>query len=132
MTTRSDNDRRAGDETQLTTIEQIRGICARLPECTVEGDQHHKLSVRGKTMGWHTVDHHGDGRVGLSVKAVRGENAVLVASDPVKFFMPPYMAHHGYVGVYLDTGDVDWEEIGELLTDAYRLAAPKKLAKLLD
>ena len=42
------------------------------------------------------------------------------------------MAHHGYVGVYLDTGNVDWDEIRELITDAYRLAAPKKLAKLVE
>ncbi len=60
-------------------------------------------------MGWHTVDHHGDGRVSLTLKAVRGENAELVASDPTKFFMPPYMAHHGYVGIYLDADEVDWE-----------------------
>jgi len=55
-----------------------------------------------------------------------------VASDPVKFFLPPYMAHHGYVGIYLDTGDIDWTEIGDLITNAYRLAAPKKLAVLVD
>jgi predicted DNA-binding protein (MmcQ/YjbR family) len=28
--------------------------------------------------------------------------------------------------------DVDWEEIRELITDAYRLAAPKTLAKRID
>lgn len=55
-----------------------------------------------------------------------------MASDPVKFFLPPYMAHHGYVGIYLDTGDIDWTEIGDLITNAYRLAAPKKLAVLVD
>jgi hypothetical protein len=113
------------------TIEQVRRICNDLPECVLEGDQHHKLSVRGKTMGWHTVDHHGDGRVALTLKAARGENAELVASDPARFFMPPYMAHHGYVGVYLDAGAVDWEEIRELVTEAYRLAAPKRLARLV-
>jgi len=43
------------------TLARIEKICAELPECTVAGTQHHKLSVRGKTMGWHTVDHHGDG-----------------------------------------------------------------------
>lgn len=83
-------------------------------------------------MGWHTVDHHGDGRVSLTLKAARGENAELVASDPSKFFMPPYMAHHGYVGIYLDSGKVDWDEIRELILDAYRLAAPKRLAALID
>jgi hypothetical protein len=46
--------------------------------------------------------------------------------------MPPYVAHHGYVGVYLDTAEVDWEEIRELIVDAYRLAAPKALIKLIE
>jgi hypothetical protein len=114
------------------SIDRIRAICADLPECEVAGDQHHKLTVRGKTMGWHTVDHHGDGRVSLAVKAVKGDNAALVASDPVKFFLPPYVAQHGYVGIHLDTDSVDWDEVRELITDAYRLAAPKKLVQLLD
>jgi hypothetical protein len=114
------------------SIDEVRDICAALPECEVAGDQHHKLSVRGKTIGWHTVDHHGDGRVALTVKAAKGENAALVASDPDKFFMPPYVAHHGYVGIYLDTGDVDWDEVRELVVDAYRLAAPKRLAAQVD
>ncbi len=83
-------------------------------------------------MGWHTVDHHGDGRVSLTLKAARRGNAELVESDPTKFFMPPYMAHHGYVGIYLDSGEVDWEEVRELILDAYRLAAPKRLAALVD
>jgi hypothetical protein len=116
----------------MNTIDEVRRICDALPECVVEGSQHHKLSVRGKTMGWHTVDHHGDRRVSLTLKAVRGDNAELVASDPHKFFMPPYMAHHGYVGIYLDAGDVDWGEIREFILDAYRLAAPKKLAERID
>ena len=116
----------------MSTIDEVRRICRDLPECVVEGDQHHKLSVRGKTMGWHTVDHHGDGRVALTLKAARGENTGLVASDPDKFFMPQYVAHHGYVGIYLDDREIDWDEIRELIIDAYRLAAPKKLAALVD
>jgi hypothetical protein len=64
----------------------------------VEGEQHHKLTVRGRTIGWHTVDHHGDGRVCLSVRTAKGENEELVASDP------------------------------QLVTDAYLLVAPKRLA----
>jgi hypothetical protein len=113
---------------ERTSIERVRAICRDLPECEVAGDQHHKLSVRGRTIGWHTVDHHGDGRVGLTVRAPKGDNAALVASDPAKFFMPPYVGHHGYVGIWLDTGDVDWDEVRELVVDAYRIVAPKRLA----
>jgi predicted DNA-binding protein (MmcQ/YjbR family) len=37
----------------------------------------------------------------------------------------------GWVGIYLDK-DVDWPEVRELLSDSYRLVAPKKLIALLD
>jgi hypothetical protein len=30
------------------------------------------------------------------------------------------------------TGDTDWKEIRELVTDSYRVLAPKKLSALLD
>jgi hypothetical protein len=113
------------------SLERLAGICHDLPECEITGDQHHKVSVAGKTMGWHAVDHHGDGRISLSLRAPKGENEVLVASDPDTFFMPPYMAHHGYVGVYLDRPTVDWEEVRELVTDAYVIAAPKRLSRML-
>lgn len=115
----------------IVSIERIREICSEFPECLVEGDQHHKISVRGKTIGWHTVDHHGDGRVALAVRGEKGENEQLVVADPAKFFLPPYVARHGYIGIYLDIERVDWQEVRELLIDGYRIAAPKKLAKEL-
>jgi hypothetical protein len=45
--------------------------------------------------------------------------------------MPPYVAYHGYVGIYLDRPKVDWDEVRELVTDAYIVAAPKRLSKLI-
>ena len=113
------------------SVDRLTAICRDLPECEIAGDQHHKLTVAGKTMGWHTVDHHGDGRISLTVRAAKGENEALVASDPAVFFMPPYVAHHGYVGIYLDRPEVDWDEVRELVTDAYIVAAPKRLSKSL-
>lgn len=113
------------------SVDRLTVICRDLPECEIDCDQHHKLTVAGKTMGWHTVDHHGDGRISLTVRAAKGENEALVASDPDVFFMPPYVAHHGYVGIYLDRPNVDWDEVRELVTDAYIVAAPKRLSKVL-
>ena len=43
----------------------------------------------------------------------------------------PYMAHHGWVGLRLDTGDTDMDEVEELLRGAYVLVAPKTLARRL-
>ncbi len=54
----------------------------------------------------------------------------MVRAAPDRFFVPPYVGPSGWVGVYLD-GSVDWSELKELLTDSYRLIAPKRLAALL-
>jgi hypothetical protein len=41
------------------------------------------------------------------------------------FFAPPWRGDD--VGMLLD-GDVDWDEVAELLTESYCLLAPKRLA----
>ena len=37
-----------------------------------------------------------------------------------------------WLGVYLDVPVLDWAEIAEIVTDAYRTVAPKRLADTLD
>jgi hypothetical protein len=55
-----------------------------------------------------------------------------VAADPQRFFVPPYVGGRGWLGVRLDVGDVDWDEIEELVEDAYRMVATKRLVAELD
>ena len=55
-----------------------------------------------------------------------------MGSDPVRFFRPPYVGGRGWLGVYLDVPGVDWAEIAEIVADAYREVAPKRLAAQLD
>jgi predicted DNA-binding protein (MmcQ/YjbR family) len=55
----------------------------------------------------------------------------MVQTAPDRFFVPPYVGPSGWVGVRLD-GKVDWGEIADLLRDAYRLTAPKRLRALLE
>jgi|SRR5436853_5398360 len=110
--------------------DRLERICARLPEVHVtRHNQHTAFEVRKKKFAWHVVDEHGDGRVALICKASRGDNQAMVASDPSRLFLPKYMAHHGWVGLYLDLGTIDWIEVEELVTDAYLLTAPKSLAR---
>jgi predicted DNA-binding protein (MmcQ/YjbR family) len=42
--------------------------------------------------------------------------------------MPAYIASKGWVGLRLDVGEVDWDEVKELVTHSYLLVAPKRLA----
>jgi hypothetical protein len=55
---------------------------------------------------------------------------LMIDAAPERFFSPPYVGPSGWIGVWLE-GDCDWTELKELLRDAYRLTAPKKLLTLV-
>ena len=76
-------------------------------------------------------NHHGAGRHAVWVKAADGRQARAVRTAPLRFFVPPYMGPSGWIGVWLD--DVcDWDELADILRDAYRQVAPKKLLARID
>ena len=112
-------------------LERLSAICLALPEATEKRDGHCCFRVRGKTFAWFLNNHHGDGRIALNCKAPPGEQAVLVASDPERFFVPPYVGPSGWIGVRLE-GEVDWDEVAELVEESYRMTAPKRLLARLD
>jgi predicted DNA-binding protein (MmcQ/YjbR family) len=113
----------ANEDSRLT---RVSAICLDFPEATrIDLGRHAQFLVRKKTFAYYLDNHHGDGIVGVTCKVLPGENAALVRTDPKRFYLPAYMAHRGWVGVRLDVGEVDWEEIGEILATGYRLVAPK-------
>jgi len=87
--------------------------------------------VRGRTVAWFMDDHHGDGRVSLAVKAAPVGAEAMVADDPANRWIPSYIGRHGWVAFALDVADVDWNEIAELVTESYRIIAPRRLVSLL-
>ncbi|MEO8334056.1 MAG: MmcQ/YjbR family DNA-binding protein [bacterium] len=113
---------------------KLRKICLALPEAhEVEAWGEPTFRVKNKLFAMHAAanNHHGDGRQGVWCKAAPGNQQIMIQHAPKKFFVPPYVGPSGWIGIYLD-GDVDWPEVAELLTDSYRLIAPKKLLKVLD
>ena len=72
------------------------------------------------------------GRPSVWLKAHDGAQVALVGSGPDRFFVPPYVGHKGWVGVYMDGRRVDWEELADLIEESYRLIAPKGLVAALD
>lgn len=113
-------------------LRQLSDLCLRLPEVTIErAGRHAGFVVRGKKFAWYLDDHHGDGKLALSVRMAPGDNRQLVEIDPARYFLPAYVAQHGWVSLRLDIGDIDWDEVTTLLRESYRLQAPKRLAKLV-
>jgi predicted DNA-binding protein (MmcQ/YjbR family) len=73
------------------------------------------------------MQHGMDGRPSLWVKAPEGVQGMLVQAVPERFFRPPYVGHHGWVALWLD-GELDWDELADLVEESYRMTAPKRLA----
>ena len=72
----------------------------------------------------------GDDRKAIWVKSVHDEQRALIAEDPDTFFSPPYVGPSGWVGVRFRSADRD--ELNELLIEAWRLTAPKRLVTAFD
>lgn len=88
--------------------------------------------IGGKKFAYFTHDHHGDGKTAILVK-ISGvdEQAQLIDADPDRYYRPAYFGD-GWIGIRLDLGDVDWDEVEGWLARSWRAVAPKKLTKLLD
>jgi hypothetical protein len=115
-----------------TPLDKLRALCLALPE-TSERLSHGEPTwfVRDKKTFVTYANHHHDDRLAFWCAAPLGVQDVLVASDPERFFVPPYVGNRGWLGVRLDVPQ-DWGLIGELVIDAYRIVAPKRLLATLD
>jgi hypothetical protein len=71
-----------------------------------------------------------DDGTSASVKATRDEQKALIAEDPETFSYPAYVGQHGWIGV--DVERVGAEHLRELLTEAWRMTAPKRVVKVFD
>ena len=108
---------------------RLRAICLALPEAEERetwGDPTWRVRDRIFAM-----QKRGDGRVSVWLKAPPGAQEVLVAADPDRFFVPPYVGPKGWVGIRLDAAP-DWDEVAAHVARSFRLVAPKRLAARLD
>jgi predicted DNA-binding protein (MmcQ/YjbR family) len=113
-----------------TSYKRLGAICERLPEVEMKPFGGHVAPawrVRDKIFCATGQTE----RPRMNVKGAPGAQAALVGSDPERFYVPAYTGSKGWVGVWLD-GDLDWDEIAELVGESYRLIAPKRLVALLD
>jgi hypothetical protein len=114
-------------------LARLRRICLALPEAhEVEAWGEPTFRIRNKLFAMYASagNHHGGGRPAVWCKAAPANQSLMVGAEPDRFFVPPYVGPSGWVGVWLD-GKVDWEELSELMRDAYRLVAPKRMAQAL-
>jgi predicted DNA-binding protein (MmcQ/YjbR family) len=113
----------------LRTATRFRRLCLALPEA-YEQETWGEATYRVATKIFATASDH-DGRGTVSMKASREDQAALL-SQGEPFFFPRYVGSKGWIGIDLASSRVDWDEVRELVTESYRLIAPKRLAALVD
>lgn len=105
--------------------EQVRDWVLALPggeEVMVEEWGHPTLRVNGKMFASGM-----SGSKTMTVKASKEEQAELIASAPEVYSIAAYVGRFGWVQVELSK--VDKQELRELVIEAWRRTAPKKLLK---
>ena len=90
---------------------------------------HLRLEVRDKKFGWFMENHHGDERLAINCKALPGVAQAMVESNDIVYHIPKYVGKKGWVGIWVDVPGIDWDEVRDLLYEAYCLSAPKSLLK---
>ncbi|HET7483372.1 MAG TPA: MmcQ/YjbR family DNA-binding protein [Actinomycetota bacterium] len=120
------------DAQARTALTRLRAICLALPE-TTERPSHGEPTwfIRDKKTFVMFSDHHHGGPLAFWAAAPPDAQEALIAEDPDRFFRPPYVGPRGWIGVRLDVA-VDWDEVAELVEEAYRTIAPKSLVAALD
>jgi hypothetical protein len=109
-----------------TTEDDVRTIALSLPE-TEERPSYGTPGFRVKDRLFARVREAG---VLLVWCADEAEKDFLIRAEPEKFFTTPHYDGHPSVLVRLDA--VGRDELTELLTDSWRVRAPKRLAASLD
>lgn len=120
-----------------TSADDVRRIALALPRAAQDGDKIRYLVEGGKAFAWTWKKRVEPKRARveqLDVFAVRvadeEEKGVLIASDPDKFFTEPH--YNGYPAVLVRLDAIDDDELAELLADAWRASAPRRLLGELD
>jgi hypothetical protein len=117
-----------------TPLRRLRKLCLVLPEAhEVEAWGEPTFRVRNKLFAMYASPntYHGNGRPAVWCKAAPVNQALMIRAAPDRFFVPPYVGPSGWVGVWLDEV-ADWDDLADLLRDAYALVAPKRLQALLN
>jgi hypothetical protein len=113
--------------TSNSSADYVRKVALALPETTEQltWEVHPTFRVRGKIF----VILGEDGTT-ASIKASKEEQQALIGAQPLAYAVAPHVGRYGWVLVTLRHSDAD--ELTELVTEAWRLTAPKRLVAAAD
>ncbi|MGZ4159198.1 MAG: MmcQ/YjbR family DNA-binding protein [Neobacillus sp.] len=106
-------------------LENVRKICLALPEAVevIDGFGHNTFKINKKSF---VISGDSEKGFSLSFKSDRETQELLLQKE--HFFKTPYIGHHGWVSIQNPDRE-DWDELTDLIQEAYLRAAPKRLIK---
>jgi len=114
-------------------LARVRDICLALP-AAAERLSHGAPGFhveKGKFFAYFSHDHHGNGITALLVKTSGvDEQAMLIESDGESYYKPPYLGPSEWVGLRLDTEEVDWDRVANRAAYSWELVAPARLLEM--
>ena len=114
-------------------LARLREICLVLPEAA-ERLSHGEPGFyieKGKFFAYFSHNHHNDGLTAVHVKTSGlDEQAMLIEADPEVYYRPPYLGPSGWVGIRLDTDEIDWDRVADRVAYGWELVAPRRLLEM--
>lgn len=114
--------KRAGGTTELA---RLRPLCLSIEgafEKLSHGEPTWFTGPKGKCFAMFDNHHHGAEHVSVWIPAPPDVQRALVASEPGRYWVPPYVGHRGWVAIVLDTKP-DWRVVGSMLKEAFHLVS---------
>ncbi|TZG25044.1 MmcQ/YjbR family DNA-binding protein [Sphingomonas montanisoli] len=113
------------------THTRISDLALAMPQATEtvsHGSPAWRIGEKGKMFAYLWHDHHGDGITAVIVKTSGPEHqAMLIEADPDLHYSPPYLGPSWWIGVRLDLGEPDWDQVEHRIRESWKLVAPTKL-----
>lgn len=111
---------------KASILEKLRAICLVLPEAVehIDGFGHNTFKINGKSF---VISGESDKGFRISFKSDRETQALLLQKE--YFYKTPYIGQHGWVSIQ-NPDDEKWDELTDLIEEAYLRAAPKRLVKV--
>jgi predicted DNA-binding protein (MmcQ/YjbR family) len=110
-------------------IERLRAICMAIPgafEKLSHGEPTWFTGPKGKTFVMLDDHHHGAPHISAWIAGTIDQQELLVAAEPERYWVPPYVGHKGWIGIVLDTGP-DWNAVERLVRESHALVSAKKV-----
>jgi hypothetical protein len=108
-------------------LERLRKICLAIPgavEKLSHGEPTWFAGEKGKVFAMFDNHHHGGEHISVYVPATHEVQEALVAEDPGRYWVPPYVGHKGWVAIVLDTGP-DWKMVARLVQEGFAMVASR-------